>query len=234
MTQGKLLDLFGGQGGAAMGYYRAGFDVWSVDLVDQPRNSFHALTADWRVGLDRLADWADVIHASPPCQAYSVTRHTHSNVYPDLVGEVRRVLDEIGKPYVIENVVGAPLIDPYLVCGAAMGLVAYDPQIEQGVYLRRHRLFECSEVLAADVGCYCEDDAALGYQCASVEGNGPSDNRGGRNGRRGGYTPRVAVRRELCGTPWMNREGIAQAVPPAYTSFIGEKLLDALRRKGKL
>ena len=108
----RLLDLFCGAGGAAMGYYRAGFDVVGVDIKPQPRYQFEFHQGD---ALEYCAAHGyefDVIHASPPCQAYSVTRSIHGNEYPDLVAVTRAALQATGKPWVIENVVGAPLFSP--------------------------------------------------------------------------------------------------------------------------
>lgn len=127
----RLLDLFCGAGGAAMGYYRAGFEVVGVDIKPQPNFPFEFHQAN---ALDFPVDGFDIIHASPPCQA-----HTCLNVmwnakkHADFVEPTREKLKASGLPYIIENVPGAPLIDPIKLCGSMFGLGAgpYD--------LRRHR-----------------------------------------------------------------------------------------------
>ena len=143
MTRPRILDLFCGAGGAGEGYRRAGFDVYGVDLTFMPRYPFPFFQGDaldtmwrllagdviefkhwhvpgsdkpWRVEEMMLSDF-DAIHASPPCQAYSVTRHSHHIEYPMLVEPIRELLIRTGLPYVIENVVGAPLLNPTTLCG---------------------------------------------------------------------------------------------------------------------
>lgn len=110
----RLLDLFCGAGGAAAGYYRAGFEVVGVDLAPQPRFPFPFVQAD---ALAHLADHGrefDAIHASPPCQAYSICGALPQcqRDYPRLLEPVRELLVASGRPWILENVVGAPLL-PY-------------------------------------------------------------------------------------------------------------------------
>ena len=134
----RLLDLFCGAGGAAMGYHRAGFDVVGVDIRPQPRYPFEFHQAD---ALEFLLDGFDAIHASPPCQAHTaLSVMWNAREHPNLIPETRRLILEIGLPYVIENVVGArrELDHPVEICGAALGLGTATHQ------LARHRLFECS------------------------------------------------------------------------------------------
>src|SRR5512139_314282 len=145
----RILDLFCGAGGAAVGYHRAGFDVVGVDINPQPNYPFEFVQADalWalqqlQVGslLDyHLSDF-DAIHASPPCQRYSTAtkRNGTELEHPDLIGPTRELLQATGLPYVIENVVGAPLRDSILLCGSWFALGA------DGYRLKRHRLFETS------------------------------------------------------------------------------------------
>src|SRR5574337_20985 len=125
----RLLDLFCCAGGCAMGYHRAGFDVVGVDINPQQRYPFEFHQAD---AMTFDLSGFDAIHASPPCQAYTVLggREDLSH-YPDLVDAVRERLQASGKPWIIENVPGAPLRDPITLCGAMFGLRRY-----------RHRLFE--------------------------------------------------------------------------------------------
>ena len=115
-----------------MGYYRAGFEVIGVDLQPQPRYPFEFHQAD---AMTYPLDGFDAIHASPPCQAYTVAQNaTHNRgAHPDLVAPVRGMLLATGRPFVIENVVGAPLVEPITLCGSMFGL-----------HVKRHRLFECN------------------------------------------------------------------------------------------
>lgn len=129
----RLLDLFCGAGGSAVGYARAGFEVVGVDLKSQPRYPFEFHQAD---AMTYPLDGFDAIHASPPCQAYSVAQKLQGNLHPDLIGPTRFRLTESGKPYVIENVVGAPLLKPTLLQGTMFGLRT-----------ERKRLFETSFLL---------------------------------------------------------------------------------------
>ena len=118
----RLLDLFCGAGGAAMGYYRAGFDVVGVGIKPQPRYQFEFHQGD---ALEYCAAHGyefDVIHASPPCQAYSVTKSIHNNDHPALVDATRDVLIATSNFYVIETVVGAPLRNPLMLCSGVCGV----------------------------------------------------------------------------------------------------------------
>lgn len=119
MTKPRLLDLFCGAGGAAAGYHRAGFDVVGVDINPQPNYPFEFHQAD---AMTFPLDGFDAIHASPPCQRYSrmsTSRPTLAATYPDLVAPIRERIER--GPYVIENVPGAPLVDPLVLCGGGDG-----------------------------------------------------------------------------------------------------------------
>lgn len=125
----RLLDLFCGAGCAAMGYYRAGFDeIVGVDIKPQPRYPFTFIQAD---AMTFPLDGFDAIHASPPCQHYSVTKILHKNEHPDLYGIVKERLIKNACPYILENVIGAPYNSGIVLCGSMFGL---------GVW--RHRNFE--------------------------------------------------------------------------------------------
>lgn len=229
MNAPRLLDLFSGAGGAALGYSRAGFDVVGIDLADHSRRyPFKFIQADAVEYLTAHGHEYDVIHASPPCQAYSVTRHSHNIQHPELIEPVRAALIASGKPYVIENVVGAPLIDPIILCGSMFGLTAVDSRDGVLLELRRHRLFESNAYLTAPK---CNHQHAVG----GVYGGGSSrrsatrlDWKGG--GGRGGYTPVNDVRRELMGIWHMTGKELSQAIPPAYTEHIGSQLIDPSRK----
>lgn len=223
-----LLDLCSGAGGAAAGYHRAGFEVIGYDIRPKPHYPYEHHVADVIDTLDELLETGlasgrkpDAVHVSPPCQPYSVTRHTHGNVYPMLVEPVRERLERLGLPYVIENVPGAPLRDPVVLCGTMFRLRAIDDDGTE-LALRRHRLFESNLELVAPAPC--DHD---GTPVGGVYGGG-SHSRAKAGARRGGYTPRAAVAARLLGIDWMNRDELAQSIPPAYTEHLGRQLLAAV------
>ena len=232
-----LLDLFCGAGGAAMGYYRAGFDIVGVDIKPQPHFPFRFIQAD---ALEYLAEHGrefDVIHASPPCQAFSVMRRGRwqDRKHPDLLTPTRDSLDRIGKPYVIENVVGAPLINPVMLCGTLFGL-----QTKAGSQLRRNRLFEIHPpLLVMTPQClHATESSVIG-----VYGGGQHPQRRkypstiGVFGHAGGTSKRdypdmdcfsTNDRRDAMGIDWMTGKELSQAIPPAYTEFIGKKMMEII------
>ena len=209
----RLLDLFCGAGGAAMGYHRAGFEVVGVDITPQPRYPFTFIHADALEYVDGLIHGFDAIHASPPCQAYTDLRHRTRGDYPDLVGRTRELLKATRLPYVIENVEGAPLIEPVTICGSSLGLGS------DGRQLRRHRLFESNVPLVVPP---CAHEG----QAVGVYGTG-----GGGQMTRGFKARGVAEARIVLETPWMTLAECAQAIPPAYTELIGHQLLAHLEAK---
>jgi DNA (cytosine-5)-methyltransferase 1 len=251
MSRPKLLDLFCCEGGASMGYHRAGFDVYGIDLFRhrgpdgklrgyrRQRYPFPAVQGDALDLLQRLTegerlafddgdsklgldDFA-VIAASPPCQAYSITKNAHKTQHPDLLGPTRNLLKETGLPYVIENVPGAPMDHPLMLCGTHFGLRAIDSDGLE-VWLRRHRLFESNILLMSAGDCRHPQH----IMCAGVYGNG-SPSRDAAKARAGGYTPpSQQVRADLMEIDWMSRNGLSQSIPPAYTQFIGEQLLERI------
>ena len=210
----RLLDLFCCAGGAAMGYSRAGFDVVGVDITPQKNYPFEFHQADALMYL--RAHWRefDVIHASPPCQAYSVAAKSQRNsgkVYPDLMAPTRAALDETGLPYVIENVPGAPMRADLKICGCQVGL-----------QLRRVRLFEANWPIANDLPDHHHTGPVV-----SVTGHGtPSWVR-----QQLGYNPTIVQYREAMDIDWMNRNELSQAIPPPYTEYIGKQLLAHIEEK---
>jgi DNA (cytosine-5)-methyltransferase 1 len=203
----KLLDLFCCEGGAAVGYHRAGFDVVGVDINHQPRYPFKLWVGDALSVIKERRDEFDAFHASPPCQAFTRARKLQGNCHPDLISVTREALQLTGKLFVIENVPGAPLHNPVVLCGLMFGLNFY-----------RHRLFESNIAIStsphpphiaplAKMGRVAKEHEVL--QCV---GNFSGVERG---------------RREMQ-TPWMSQHGMAQCVPPAYTEFIGRQLINAL------
>ena len=201
-----LLDLFCGAGGAAMGYHRAGFDVVGVDIAPQKHYPFTFIQAD---ALTFPLDGYDVIHASPPCQQYSISSlyyRQKGKFYPDLIQGVRKRLVEQETPWVMENVRGAPLRSPILLCGSMFGLL-----------VQRHRFFESPWLMETLAPYTCRHD----YIPYTVTGNGtPSWS------RRSHQT--AAECRAAMGIEWMTRAELSQAIPPAYTAWIGHQLLAAL------
>lgn len=223
----RLLDLFCGAGGCARGYAAAGWAVTGVDL-NTARLRHYPYPHHLADALAYAADHGhkfDAIHASPPCQAYSITRHTHSIEHPDLLPETRALLRDLGRPFVIENVPGAPMPDAMILCGTMFGLTATDVDGER-LYLRRHRLFESDVFLYPPDVCHCAAWARKGLRCGGVYGGGSTD-RSAAAIRRGGYTPTAHVARELMGLD-IPQAHLTQAIPPAYTEHIGAQLIEAL------
>jgi DNA (cytosine-5)-methyltransferase 1 len=206
----KLLDLCCGAGGSAEGYARAGFDVTGVDVVPQPHYSYRFIEGDALLYLTDYGEDYDAIHASWPCQKFTAYRRRGDGVgdgYPDLIAEGRTMLKATGRPYVLENVVGAPLRSPVQLCGSSFGLD-----------VRRHRLFETNWPLT---GRHCDH----GWQTPRFP---QATNRVNLRS-----TVEVGVRRipldvqkRAMGVDWtVTREELSQAVPPAFTRFIGEQLM---------
>lgn len=219
MSRPRLLDLFAGYQGTGVGFARAGFEVTSVDLVEHPKHPeiAHFFTGD---ALEILSDPAyvalfDVIAAGPPCQGYSHMA-APDNDHPRLIAPVRVLLKASGKPYVIENIPSAaPELDhPVMVCGQSLGL---------GV--RRHRLFE-SNVFLFGTGCY----HPRGVTPIGVYGDHPEESTNLRpNGTsRGQRAKTLEEGRDAMGIDWMGWDDLTEAIPPAYTEYVGTQLYDQL------
>ena len=209
MSKPRLLDLCCGPGGAGKGFADAGFDVTGVDIVDQPRYPYTFIKAD---ALTFSLDGFDVIHASPPCQAFTNMLNWDESkkaVHPDYIDIIRQRLRATGKPYVIENVPGAPVERLIMLCGAMFGLRVY-----------RHRWFE-SNVFLFQPGHPKHLARAAHASRIPKEGEFWSPV--------GCFGQKDAAQRAM-GIDWMKTTGsrdteIAQAIPPAYTRWIGEQLL---------
>jgi DNA (cytosine-5)-methyltransferase 1 len=209
----RLLDLFCGAGGAAMGYHRAGFEVVGVDIAPQPRYPFEFMQAD---ALHVLTEWRaedrwgqfDAIHASPVCKRYSVVTPARArDSHPDQIGPVRELLTGSGIPWVIENVPGAPLRPDLKLCGCMFEL----PN------LKRERWFETSwQAFAMRAPCDHREPVI------TVSGTG-AGNQHARHGHIG-----FADWRRAMGIDWMTGKELAQAIPPAYTEYIGRCLLEQM------
>jgi DNA (cytosine-5)-methyltransferase 1 len=220
MTRPLLLDLFCGAGGAAAGYFRAGFDVIGVDIGQQPHYPFEFVRADAIQILSLLADggpawfdapWFQAIHASPPCQDYSSLRHVHADAHGTgwMLPATRFYLQKQSRPWVIENVPGAKMRTDFRLCGCMFGL----PR------LRRERWFETSWN-GFDMRAPCHHIGPAVTVC----GHGAQ----GSYEYVDGVAPTQADRKAAMGIDWMNRDELAQAIPPAFTEYIGAQLLGAL------
>lgn len=218
MSKPLLLDLFCCAGGAGMGYHRAGFEVIGVDKDEQPRYPFEHHAADALEVLTELGETGlafgrriDAVHASPPCQQFTAygrsdTKGWRDN-YLDLLEPTRDGLIATGLPYVLENVPGAPMIDPVQLCGSSFRLD-----------VRRHRLFESNIPLITPP---CDHS----WQTPRFA---PASNR--KNLRStvevGVWRIPLEVQREAMGIDWMELRELSEALPPAYTEHIGRQLIE--------
>ena len=206
----RLLDLFCGAGGAAMGYHRGGFDVIGVDIAPQPNYPFEFFQGD---ALEFAAEHGhrfDAIHASPPCQGYTALTAVHGNTWPLLIAPVRDLLDSIGLPYVLENVPGSPLRRDLTLCGEMFGLAVI-----------RHRYFELGRWTAEQPAHKPHRGRVAGWRHGEWF-DGPYFAVYGEGGGKGSVPEWQAA----MGIDWTaDRREIAEAIPPAYTEFIGRRLL---------
>lgn len=209
MTRPLMLDLFCGAGGTGMGWFLAGFDVIGVDRYPQPEYPFRFIQADIRDIKPRWNRFA-AVSAGPPCQAHTKARHMHQdNEYACYIEDTRALVMDSGLPYIIENVPGAPLINPVMLCGSMFNLGS------RTMELRRHRLFEMNWSLPRVPLDRCGRRTAI-----SVIG------RSGLywDGDRDRHVSRWHAA-EVMGMPWVRRgESVSQAIPPAYTAFLGYHL----------
>jgi DNA (cytosine-5)-methyltransferase 1 len=222
MGEGKprLLDLFCGAGGCSKGYQRAGFYVVGVDIAPQPNycgDEFEQAEAVMFLaemvdrGYDRAGRWFDAVHASPPCQAYTKAQKLQGNAHPDLIEPVRTLLSVAGLPYVIENVPGAPLIDP----------VVLEGQMFDELRTIRPRHFETNWPLEVEF----------------MRSPRPRQVKMGRRPANGEWIQVVGnfsdadAGRAAMGIDWMTRDELSEAIPPAYTEHIGRQLADYLAIK---
>jgi DNA (cytosine-5)-methyltransferase 1 len=220
----NALDLFCGAGGATRGLQQAGFHVVGVDLYPQPNYCGDAFVrADALEYLETAdLDRFDFIHASPPCKPFTPMRHApRTKAHPDLITPTRPLLQRSGKPYCIENVPGAPLINPTRLCGSMFGLMAPD-----GYALRRHRLFETSFPLLTP-SCQHGRGPVIG-----VYGGHFRDRRRavGANHRSGSNLPPEHGYAAM-GIDWMTTAELSEAIPPIYAKFIAEAWLAMIARQ---
>jgi DNA (cytosine-5)-methyltransferase 1 len=212
MSRPRLLDLFSGAGGASMGYHRAGFEVVGVDKNPQPRYPFEFVQAD---ALEYLAEhWHEfgAVGASPPCQRYcplnALPSTKDSAEHPDLVAPTREALQATGLPYVIENVMAAPLDKSISIrlCGGMFGLRTYrHRRFEPGGGLRLIQPHHPDHVIRTATKRRREL-WAQGWH-VSITGDV------------GTY-----VGPEAMGIDWMSGNELCEAIPPVYTELIGAQL----------
>ena len=204
MRTPRVLDLFCGAGGAAMGYAWAGFEVIGVDSELQPHYPFPFVQAD---ALDFPLDGFDVVHASPPCQHYSCTQRLWKREHPDLVPAVRDKLQAWGGFWIIENVPGAPMQHGVILCGTMFNLKVF-----------RHRYFESSVLLFAPGPCRHRGHVKrwghkTGAYISVV-----------------GHDFRHDEASQAMGIDWMNNQELSQAIPPIYTAWLGQQLIELQER----
>lgn len=268
MSRRKMLDGYCCEGGCWKGYTDAGWDVYGIDLFDeftQARYPGASYKGDFILAMvlllagqklpfthkDGTVEWLglddfDAIHTSPPCQhATAGTRSIRkegAKEYPKLVEPTRWLLEQTGLPWIIENVKGAALRHPVMLCGSMFGLTTNDEDGEP-LRLERHRLFETNWPLAAPTACYHDPNVwAAGSYGGSRKAKrrkgetlaevAPRDRHEARYVRHGGYVPRSkAVIQRLLDIDWMTLRGMHQSVPPVYAESIGEQLIAHLERK---
>ena len=226
----KLLDLYCCAGGAAKGYHDAGFEIIGVDIVDRPNYPYEFIKADALEVLKNVEflKQFDAIHASPPCQCYSKLKYLSGNVekwedeHVDLVAPTRELLIKTGRPYVIENVEGSPLINPIKLCGSQF----------ENMYTQRPRLFESNIYLRKhDAPVIRHKTLKLGYGPAedgyiTVAGTRPPK---GMNE----VQTKLYYGFALGGIDWMSLEELTQAIPPCYTEFIGKQIIEYLDNQNR-
>lgn len=229
-----ILDLYCCQGGASEGYVLRGFQVFGVDIEPQARYPFPFHQGDaldvlrrliagdaipFRQGAFGVIQWMrledfDAIHASPPCQLYSLTHRINKSDFPDLIGPTRELLEQTGLPYVIENVMEAApeLREPVMLCGEMFGIETY-----------RHRLFEANWPLEApEHPAHVAKTTKMGRRPVEGEYMHVVGNFSG-----------VEKARQVMGMSWANRDGLREAIPPVYTEHVGGQLMRHLRERSE-
>ncbi len=227
MDRPRLLDLYCKAGGCTRGYQQAGFYVVGVDIEPQPHYVGDEFIQADVLTLDiGFLQQFDAIHASPPCQAYSRLRHLpwlKDKVYPALIEPTRNMLVKSGKPWSMENVEGAPL-NGFVLCGQSFGLPVY-----------RHRLFETNFFVLAPT--HDRHRVVIGHGRMVNDRRKGTLNAGSSKGAwgnqqvitvAGGQCSKADAARAL-DIDWMNKDELCQAIPPAYTKFIGDQLMKTIK-----
>jgi len=221
----KLLDLYSGGGGAGFGYALAGFEVTGVDIEPQPNYPFEFVQSDAVKYLAEYGHNFDVIHASPPCQRVSrvqflskARKNGGYGDHKDHIHRTRKAIKKTGKPYVIENVPGAPLIAPITLCGSQFNLKVY-----------RHRLFESNITITAPPHFPHRDSTPSAGNGVSPKGFISVCGNGGVKG----FNSKQILEywSYAMGIDWMTRAELAQSIPPAFTHHIGIQIMDAINGK---
>lgn len=259
----KVLDLFACEGGASFGYTEAGLSLLAAaDLEGRALRNHWAyeqgLTweGDWRDALNRFGEQADLIHASPPCQRYTdgLTPEQRAK-HPDLVPPVRKALRQLGKPYVIENVVGAPLKNPEYLTGCMFNLtVQWDvpkDKVRKILGARGLNYWETVGGRAGVTGPVLNGPVTFhlerkrGFEVFGFELVAPPINEGIHalpsmtvvSGTPTGFwnqwyaqTIPTEVKKLLMGSPWMTGHGVAESIPPAYAKYVGRQFLRAVEQ----
>lgn len=206
-----------------MGYHRAGFEVVGVDLSPQPNYPFEFVQADaLKLDRDFLASF-DAVHASPPCQSYSdlAKRNGNAHMWPRLIEPVRKMLTSLGVPWIIENVEGAPLRDPVVLCGTMF----------PGLRVIRHRLFEGNFPLEVPDHrwphplVFTHDKRKAHY--------GQLDQDVSFVQVTGGGNCSIANAKDAMGIDWMKKNELNEAIPPAYTEYLGKQLMEHLQAQSQ-
>ena len=211
MSKLKLLDTHCKAGGAGVGYWRAGFEVVGIDTEPQPNYPFEFIQGDAVEYIYAHGSEYDAIHSSPMCQAHTWSARRWHKEWPNQIPETREALKSTGKPYVIENVPGSPLENYIRLCGVMFGLRVI-----------RHRHFESNVELVAPKHIRHKQPIMIRgkkrsyYAC--VAGHGGE-----------GYSSTKQAWMDAMGIEWMSKEELTQAIPPAYTEYIGKQLVGILR-----
>lgn len=228
MMKLRAIDLFCGAGGAAMGLHRAGFEVVGVDIKPQKNFPFEFRHGD---ALEADLSGFDFVWASPPCQSHTALKTMHNaKKHADLIPSTRAKLEAWGGPWIMENVVGAPLRNPATLCGTMFALGCGDAE------LRRHRLFECSFTILTPECSHGWRSETLGVygghlrnrrraRTIGIYGEGIRDSV--RKVDKGVEDFNVKQGREAMGIEWMTLAELCQAIPPAYSEFLGRQIIRA-------
>ncbi|WP_371378837.1 DNA cytosine methyltransferase [Sporomusa aerivorans] len=211
----KAIDLYCCAGGASLGLWEAGFEVTGVDIEYQKNYPFRFIQVDVMALTVEFLQEFDFIWASPPCQRYTLAGTQWRNIgkeYPDLIEKTRELLQRTGKPYVIENVPGAPLINPVMLCGTMFGLRTY-----------RHRMFETNFPVQQLIHPkHVAKNAKMGRP--------PKDN---EFLQIVGHFSGVPLARDILGLPKLNQYELAQSIPPVYSKYLAEEYLGVEKEKAE-